>query len=94
MLQWLFPQLEEHPFLLVLSLGLSCYPLREFFRLLFDDLQGFADDVVTAAPPDWVSFLRGRLDEDRWAEFKIGLFVLGCIAMPTALYRLGSKLLA
>ena len=93
MLQWLFPQLE-HPFLLVLSLSLSFYPLREFFRLLFDDLQGFADDVVTAAPPDWVSFLRGRLDEDRWAEFKIGFFVLGCIAMPTALYRLGSKLLA
>lgn len=93
MLYWLFPEVR-HPLLLLLCLALSFLPLREMFRLMFEDLAGLAEDLETAAPPDAWSFLRGKLWEDRWAEMKLGFFALCCIALPTALYRLGSQLLA
>ena len=76
MLQWLFPQLEEHPFLLVLSLGLSFYPLREFFRVLIaaekNDLDvGLAEQDILEAGRALVA-----------ANPEVGAIVLECTNMP------------
>jgi hypothetical protein len=50
-------------------------------KLLFEDWEGFKEAVGYLFTPDFWSFFEGEWLEDRWAELKLGLFVILCGAL-------------
>jgi hypothetical protein len=83
----------EHPLLLGL-LALANWPVyREFMRMFFGDLDGFADSLHFWFIPDLISLLRGQYWDDQWAELKLGLWALLCVSTVVSEYKLLTSLL-
>ena len=49
--------------------------------LFFRTWEDFFDAVLFVLTPDIISFFRGRLSRDWWAEFKFGYYIMVCLIM-------------
>ncbi len=83
----------NHIFLLLFSICLAIPVLLQLWEWMFGDLRGFFSDLFEASLPDWLSLLRMRYWEGEWAELKLGLFLLLCIGVPAAFYKVGERVL-
>ena len=62
-------------------LGVANIPLYVVLGwLFFNDLGHFVDAIRSWFTPVEVSALRGEYHEDRWASFKLALWLLACAA--------------
>jgi len=50
-------------------------------KIIFRNLEGFADAIRFWLTPDLFSAARGEYFEDRWAEMKLGVWLLLCVAV-------------
>ncbi len=78
----------EHPFLLTMLviLNVPCY--LYLLRGMFGDSEGIKESLMYMLTPDFISALRGRFWDDKWAEMKLFAFVLACALVVGGEYAL------
>ena len=77
----------DHPWLLVLAVGLAIVCLIPWFKLFFGDCFNFGSDVADAALPDLLAALMGRFWKGEWAEVKLLYFGLLVVGVTAAWYH-------
>jgi MFS-type transporter involved in bile tolerance (Atg22 family) len=51
---------------------------KGLFRIIFDDAEDFQNSLKYSFTPDLFSLFRGEYFKDRFAEFKLGIFIFLC----------------
>jgi len=80
----------DHPFLLLIATIIAIPIIWQYWKWMFGDIGAFSDDIKDAALPDLFAAYIGRYWESEWAALKIGLFLLLCVGVIAATYKLGS----
>ena len=67
--------------IILIALGALNIPLYIVIgKIFWEDMDDFWDTVKFWFTPDFISLFRGEYFEDWWAEAKLGLFIVACIA--------------
>lgn len=66
-------------FIVPLLIWLDMHIFRFFFGLIFSDIEDFNDSVKYTFTPDLFSLFRGEYFKDRFAEFKLSVFIGLCV---------------
>lgn len=89
---WLTQNIE-HPYLLLITTIIAIPVIWQYWKWIFGDINSFGEDLKVAALPDLFAALLGRYWESEWAELKIGFFIVLCVGVIAATYKLGTILL-
>jgi hypothetical protein len=79
-----FPDLLEHPVLLVFLVVANWPVYRYLVAVLFGGREGFGEAIRYWFIPDLYSYLKNRYIEDIWAELRLGVLLAiaaGCVVI-------------
>ena len=72
----------ENDTMVIITLGLANIPIYIFLgKVFFGGWEGFFEALFFWFKPDLFSAFHGEFWDDWWAEFKLAIFIVACVAL-------------
>jgi hypothetical protein len=81
----------DHPVLLIVLIVTNAPLYRIFAEMFFGSREGVEDALWYWLMPDWIWLLHGEWWDAQWAELKLFVYTVLCIATVAAEYTALSK---